>query len=98
MGDHAADIGLDTVVRHGDDVLYRDLDGEAVIVDLRTGTYFGLDPVGTRIWVALEGEGPLRRALRAVLAEFEVDEATAAGDLLRLAGEMLERDLLVAVE
>jgi hypothetical protein len=32
-----------------DDVLFRDLDGEAVILNLRTGTYFGLDELGTRM-------------------------------------------------
>ena len=28
----------------------RDLDGEAVILDLGSGTYFGLNQVGTRVW------------------------------------------------
>ncbi|MCK6481026.1 MAG: PqqD family protein [Planctomycetes bacterium] len=86
---------LDTVVRHGEEILYRDLDGEAVLVDLRSGHYFGLDPVGTRIWIALERPAPLRRALDTVLAEFEVAEEVAGPDLLRLAGELLGRGLLV---
>ncbi len=32
------------------DVVFRDLDGEAVILDLVSGTYFGLNEVGTRVW------------------------------------------------
>jgi hypothetical protein len=41
---------LTSSVRIRDDVLSRDLQGEEVILDLNTGVYFGLDPVGTRIW------------------------------------------------
>lgn len=40
---------LTSRVRIRDDVLSRDLQGEAVILNLNTGLYFGLDPVGTRI-------------------------------------------------
>jgi hypothetical protein len=43
-------------IRISDDVVFRDLAGEAVILNLATGTYFGLDSVGTR-------EGQLRRDL-----------------------------------
>lgn len=88
------DVTMESVLAHAEEVLYRDLDGEAVIVDLKSGTYFGLDPVGTRIWVALEEPGPLRRALEVVLEEFEVTEEVASADILRLAGEMIGKGLL----
>ena len=32
------------------DILSRILDGEAVLLDLASGTYFGLNPVGSRVW------------------------------------------------
>ena len=37
------------------DVVVRDLDGEAVVLDLATGTYFGLNDAGTRIWLPSSG-------------------------------------------
>ena len=41
------------------DVVFRDLDGEAVILDLVSGTYFGLNEVGTRVWRLVdEGRDP----------------------------------------
>ncbi len=87
-------LSLDSVVRHAPDVLFRNLDGEAVIVDLKTGTYFGLDPVGTCIWAALQQPGTLRRALEAVLAGFDVKREVAEPDLLSLAGELRDKGLL----
>lgn len=85
---------LDTVVRPVADVLWRDLEGEAVLVDLRSGTYFGLDPVGTRIWASLEKGVALREALRAVLEAFEVPEERAREDLLALAERLVAKRLL----
>ena len=45
---------LDSLVR-ADNVLYQELQGEAVLLNLKTGAYFGLDPVGTGILAALTG-------------------------------------------
>jgi hypothetical protein len=41
---------LDSRVKVNDDVLFQELQGEAVLLNLKSGVYFGLDPVGTRIW------------------------------------------------
>jgi len=48
---------LDRSVCVGKDVVFRELDGEAVILNLETGTYFGLDTVGTRIWQFCQDHG-----------------------------------------
>ena len=64
------------------DVVFRQLDDEAVLLNLKTGIYFGLNDVGARVW-ELIGE---RRTLSSVL-EALVDEYAAAPDVL-------ERDLL----
>jgi hypothetical protein len=90
--------GLDTVLRHSRDVLHRDLEGEAVLVDLRSGTYLGLDGVATFIWHQIGKELPLRTVLEEVLANYDVDYETARRDLLRLAGELLELRLVDIAE
>ena len=50
------------------------LDGEAVLLDLASGTYFGLDAVGTRIWELLDQRQPLAAILDAILDEYDVEE------------------------
>ena len=42
-------ISLDSTITVGKNAVFRDLDGEAVILDLESGTYFGLNDVGTRM-------------------------------------------------
>ena len=45
-----------------EDVVHRMVGDEAVLLQLDSGVYYGLDPVGSRIWELLEGE--VRRAGR----------------------------------
>lgn len=72
-----------------------ELEGEAVILNLADGVYYGLDPVGARVWALLEGAPRTVAQLRdAVLAEWEVDAPTAEADLIELLGDMLARGLV----
>jgi hypothetical protein len=67
---------------------------EVAILDLDQSVYYGLDPVGARIWELLQQPTTLRAVLATVLAEFEVDDATARADLLALVDDLLERKLV----
>lgn len=49
------------VVCRADDKISTELDGETVILDLATGTYSGLDLVGTTIWNLLEKPVSIRK-------------------------------------
>ena len=45
-----AKITRDTIVVVADEVVSCDLDGEAAILDIKDGIYYGLDPIGAKIW------------------------------------------------
>jgi hypothetical protein len=74
----------------------RTVGDEVVILDLATGTYFGLDPVGARIW-ELMGEGKtLAEVCGQMLAEYEVSREELERDILRLAEDLVEHGLIAA--
>ncbi len=76
------------------DVVSRVLDGEAVLLDLASGKYLGLNDVATRVWELL-GEGQTLAAIRAALLdEFDVAPEVLDGDLERLLGDMQARGLI----
>jgi len=77
---------LESAVAIPEDVVFRELDGEAVILNLATGIYFGLDPVGTRMWQLLAERRQLRHVWQALQDEYEA------------APDRLERDLIEFVE
>ncbi len=77
-----------------DGILFRELQGEGVILNLNTGVYFGLDPVGTRIWQLLQDARPLQQVLDALLQEYDVPEARCREDLLTLLAQMRDKGLI----
>lgn len=89
------ELSLDTAIKVSDDVVFRDLDGEAVILNLASGIYFGLDAVGTRMWQLIEAHRTLRAALAALVDEYDAPEAEIETDLVRLTGELIAKGLLV---
>ena len=76
------------------DVLYRDLEGQAVILDLSSGLYFGLNEVGTRIWTLI-GEGRTVADIAQILShEYEADASSIERDVRELADALLSRNLI----
>jgi hypothetical protein len=75
-------------------VLFQDVAGEAVLLDLASERYFGLDPVGTRIWHLLGNDDSLQSAFDALSAEFEVEPDRLQADLLSLVAELAEAGLV----
>ena len=72
----------------------RQVGDETVILHLVSGTYFGLDPVGARIW-QLMGEGKsLGEICDAVLDEYEVSREDLERDMTVLIKELLAQDLI----
>jgi hypothetical protein len=75
-------------------VMAREVGDELVILDLVSGSYFGLDAVGTRVW-QLIGEGKnLAQTIEVMLAEYEVERAQLESDLLELAEGLTAQGLL----
>jgi hypothetical protein len=81
-------------LRVPDEVAIRKIDNDTVLLNLQTGTYFGLDAVGSRLLELLEQNGELAAAHRAMLEEFDVAPEILEADLLRLSQEMCAKGLL----
>jgi hypothetical protein len=88
-------ISLDDRVAIHQDAVFRELDGEAVILQLEAGMYFGLDPIGTRLWQLIETHGQLRPVLEAALQEFDVPSDVLERDLIELVSRLSEKELVV---
>jgi hypothetical protein len=76
------------------DVLYRDLDGELVLLDLRTGVYCSLDPLGTRIWTLTHEGCSLADVVRRVVEDYDVTPERFATDLLSFVASLREKGLV----
>jgi len=87
-------LSLSLEVAPSNDVVWRNLQGESVLLDLKSGVYFGLDTVGTRIWTLLQANHNLQAVLQELLSEYDVGEEQCASDLVDLISAMAEKGLV----
>ena len=78
-------------------VATRKVGDETILLNLETGTYFGLDAVGSRFLDLLEHNGEIAAAHRTMLEEFNVAPDVLEADLIRLSEQMCAKGLLEAV-
>jgi hypothetical protein len=77
-----------------DNVMFRELDGESVILDLDSESYFGLDEIGTRMWLAITAATSIQDAFDTLSAEYEVEPDTLRDDLNELLDTLVDRGLI----
>jgi hypothetical protein len=71
-----------SVVVAGKDQVSADLAGEAVILSLRTNMYYGLNPVGARIWALLGTPVRVADVCGKIVEEYDVEVDRCEGDVL----------------
>lgn len=84
---------LATVVSISPEVVFRELDGEMVILNLETGTYFGLDDVGARAWQLIQDHGSVKKVFETLRSEYEVAASVLEKDLVELVDELCAKGL-----
>lgn len=70
-----------TTVNLSEEVLFQEVEGEAVLLDLPSGQYYGLNDVGSRFWFLARQCDDLETIFARMLDEYDVDAATLADDL-----------------
>ena len=82
-----------TVVRAKDQVSC-DLAGEAVILNLKSGVYYGLNPVGAYIWELIQQPRTVDTLLEMVIEQYDVEADRCETDLLTLLAELAVTELI----
>lgn len=71
-----------------------DLGGEAVILNLKSGVYHGLNEVGTRIWNFIQQPTVVNDIKQTLLEEYEVESEVCVADILTLLEELKAVELV----
>ncbi len=77
-----------------DDVVSCDLDGEAAILNIEDGVYYGLDPIGAKIWNLIQKPCLLNDVVETIWQEYEVDKEQCKQDILELMEELINNGLV----
>jgi hypothetical protein len=89
-------VTLDSEITRSKSQVSCDLAGEAVILSLSTGEYYGLNPVAARIWELLEEARRVGEIRDLLLAEYpDVTPEDCSVQVLTLLEELAELDLVI---
>jgi len=78
-------------------VIFQKLNNEAVLLNLKTQNYYGLDDVGASMWNMLLEDGHVEAAVQKLKLIYAADENVLRRDLHVLIRELVGLDLLKAV-
>jgi hypothetical protein len=76
------------------DQVSANLAGEAVILNLKSGIYYGLDEVGARIWSLIQQPKSVDEIVAGLLAEYQVEPERCQRDLLALLKQLAAANLI----
>lgn len=77
-----------------DKLVYCELEGESVILNLENGVYYGLDPVGSFVWNLIQSPREINEIRDLMLDEYEVDPEKCMQDLLELLNDLAAKGLV----
>jgi hypothetical protein len=76
------------------DVLCRLIGGEAVLLNLKTKSYVGLNPVATRMWKLLQESPSVEHAYEVLLDEYDVEGDQLRHDLDKFVHDLVRQELI----
>jgi len=77
--------------------IFSELDGEAVILNISSGIYSGLNPVGTFIWAQLEQPITIATLRDAIVREYDISEELCSQDLFHFLNDLADNNLVCIV-
>ncbi len=84
----------DSIVVAAPDQIACDLQGDLLILHTASGIYYGLDPLGKRIWDLLREPRSVSLIRDVILEEYDVDRERCARDLRALLGDLADNGLI----
>jgi hypothetical protein len=92
--DASTTLTMESWMVRGKDQVSADLKGEAVILNLKTGKYYSLNPVGTRIWELIENPQTIQSLVDAIEDEYQVERERLEKDVFAVFTKLLNASLV----
>jgi len=84
----------DSTIAAAEDQVSCDLEGESAILNLSNGVYYGLDPLGARIWELIQEPRTVNEVRDVILTEYEVEPERCESDLVDLLEQLNNQGLI----
>jgi hypothetical protein len=87
-------ISKETVLRRKHDALSAQVGNEVVLMNTNFDNYYGLDEIGSDIWLRLEQPIAVEKLCSALASDYEGDASAIERDLIELLEDLLKNQLI----
>ena len=87
----------ETIIRRSRDIVSSDIDGEAVMMSIEKGKYYGMDPIASRIWELTGKPISIEEMIGILTQEYDVTQADCEKDVLAFLSDLLSEKLVEIV-
>lgn len=84
----------ETVLSREPGLVFGELDGEVVLLNIETGTYYGMDATGSRIWELLAEPRSLEELVDLLVSEYRIDDADCRQEILPFLQDLIAKGLV----
>ena len=89
---------MNTVLQPTDDITWRNVDEEIVVIKLGTGEYFTFNDLGREIWLFLTEGHSISEIIQKIVDTYEVDKDQALADVENFTSGLLHNGLLTTFQ
>ncbi|MEE4330987.1 MAG: lasso peptide biosynthesis PqqD family chaperone [Wenzhouxiangella sp.] len=92
------ELNPESTVQRSSEPLQAGLDDEVVMMSVEKGSYYGLDPVGARIWELIESPKRISQVVDDLIETYEVDREVCERETLAFMQSLIDEDLAQIVD
>jgi hypothetical protein len=90
----SATVSLSSIVKSTKDLISAPIDDEVVILSVESGSYFGLNEIGSEIWQQLEKPTRVDALCDSLTTKYDADRLTIERDVLALLESLVAEGLV----
>ena len=87
-------IALNQVVGQSPELVSTTIEGQVALISIENGAYYGLDPIGSRIWALIEPPRSGAAVVDQLLQEYSVERAVCEQQVLSFLQKLAETNLV----
>lgn len=91
-------IDLQSTIARNEEIIFSDMGDETVMMSIDKGEYYGLDPMGRRIWELLEKPAQVNAICDTLCCEYNVTPEQCARDVLAFLNQLFEKEIIKIVK
>lgn len=91
-------ITVEDTVAKSKELLMSTIDNEAVILGIKSGNYFGLNEIGTKIWSSLDQPVKVKSLINSFTNEYDEDEKTITDHIIEFLNALYGKSLIVLID